>query len=234
MISPHEHNLTLSSAGIWLLQFAAHHLPTVTFDGIDISCRLFPDLHPANIRFSQASILELPTEWENAFAFVHQRLLIVALTTPMWRTAVAEIFRVTCPGGFVELVEPSLQWPKGQYSGKLLQIVHLLFDAHGKVPDLQQQLPIFLREAGFIDIHIEVREMPLRRSMGDEFDRCQITHDVFMSMKQPILAAGAFGIVESEEEFDELMDKTREDWDSIPGGVPYFTIYARKPCATKS
>ncbi|KAF7303054.1 S-adenosyl-L-methionine-dependent methyltransferase [Mycena kentingensis (nom. inval.)] len=74
--------------------------------GIDIERRLFPNPPPPNAAFLVHSILSLPAEWDNTFALVNQRFLIIALTRAEWPVALKELYRVVRPGGWVQLVEP--------------------------------------------------------------------------------------------------------------------------------
>jgi len=219
-----------AATGTWMLELAAQYSPSVTFYGIDISSRLFPVEHPENTKFSVNSITDLPADWAGSFTFVHQRLLVAALTTSMWITAVAEMFRVLTPGGWVELTECDVDWAAGPQSAKLQAIIHALFRDKGLLVDLQIQIPGFLRDAGFIDIHPESRSMNLGRAGEDELERTENLYNASVAMKAPILAAGGFGYVTSEDELNALLMGAKEEWlDSNDGSISLVTFYARKP-----
>jgi len=232
-ISLQEGDLVLDSGaatGAWMLELAAQYSPSVTFYGIDISSRLFPVEHPEYTRFSINSITDLPADWAGTFAFVHQRLLIAALTTSMWKIAVAEMFRVLTPGGWVELTECDIDWAAGPQSAKLQAIIHALFRDKGLLVDIQIQIPGFLRDAGFIDIHPESRSMNLGRAGEAEVESTENLYNVFVGMKAPILAAGGFGYVASEDALDALLMGAKEEWlNSNDSSVSFITFYARKP-----
>ncbi|KAG9301178.1 hypothetical protein G9A89_012561 [Geosiphon pyriformis] len=92
--------------GNWILEMAKSY-PHVKFYGIDIS-PIFPtESLPANVHFLKCNILDgLPFE-DDAFDFVHQRLLSAAFTQNQWENEVInELLRLVKPGGWVELLRP--------------------------------------------------------------------------------------------------------------------------------
>lgn len=97
-------------SGVWTLDLATNYpnAQQAKIRGIDIESRLFPKEPPANVKFSTASVLALPTEWDNKFHFVHQRLLQLDLKHLEWSVAIKDIFRVTAHEGWVQLCEPHL------------------------------------------------------------------------------------------------------------------------------
>jgi hypothetical protein len=102
----------------------------------------------------------------------------------MWKTAVAEIFRILAPGGWVELVESDVNWAVGPQSTKVETIVHALFQEKGLLVDLEVQIPGFLGEAGFTDIHSESQGMSLGRAAGgDGFEGTENVYHVAVGMK---------------------------------------------------
>ncbi|KAF9058990.1 hypothetical protein BDP27DRAFT_1143624, partial [Rhodocollybia butyracea] len=73
--------------------------------GIDISQCLFPTQPPQNITFAVHTVTNLPESWSNRFKLANQRLLIGALTSDQWGTALRELYRVLKPGGWIQLLE---------------------------------------------------------------------------------------------------------------------------------
>ncbi|KAJ3861512.1 hypothetical protein EV359DRAFT_1484, partial [Lentinula novae-zelandiae] len=63
-----------TGTGIWLLSLAETIPPTISFTGIDIHTRLFPQEFPSNVSFIQRSITNLPAEWTKRFKIVNQCL----------------------------------------------------------------------------------------------------------------------------------------------------------------
>lgn len=86
----------------------ATEFPSAQFVGID-QATLFPhDIRPANVSFQKQDILlGLPFE-DNSFDLVQMRLFALAFTRSQWEEALKEAYRVTKPGGYVQLLEAQL------------------------------------------------------------------------------------------------------------------------------
>ncbi|RUS31999.1 hypothetical protein BC938DRAFT_476535 [Jimgerdemannia flammicorona] len=76
---------------------------TPFFTGTDIA-DIFPqDDVPSNCSFESANTLEGLPFADNTFDYVFQRFMVTAFTPAQWDRAIAELVRVTKPGGYVEL-----------------------------------------------------------------------------------------------------------------------------------
>ncbi|KAJ3840954.1 S-adenosyl-L-methionine-dependent methyltransferase [Lentinula raphanica] len=225
-----------AGSGIWVLEFwkeySERNIP-LDIECIDISKDQFPSEVPSDIHFSLCSILDVPLEWSDSFALVHQRLLVAALPRPLWHKALAQIYRVLKPGGWVEFVESHAKVRKfvvGPQSKKLSLISDRMFDEKDYVGDTEVYLPPVMREMGFVDVHCEGRDIPINRSIDDGLDRVQIWYDLWKGFKGSILAGGGYGIVSSEEEYEALLLDCRDEWvKSTEAYTTYWTIIAKKP-----
>ncbi|KAJ3737253.1 S-adenosyl-L-methionine-dependent methyltransferase [Lentinula guzmanii] len=225
-----------AGSGIWVLEFWKEHsqknIPLV-IECIDISRDQFPSQVPSDIHFSLRSILDVPPEWSNSFTFVHQRLLVAALPRPLWHEALAQIFRVLKPGGWVEFVESHAKVRKfvvGPNSKKLSLISDRMFEEKNFVGDTEVYLPPVMREMGFVDVRCEGKDVPISRTIDDGLDRVQIWYDLWKGFKGSILAGGGYGIVSSEEEYESLLLGCKDEWNnSTEAYTTYWTIIARKP-----
>lgn len=63
------------------------------------------DRRPANYIYVQGNVLDGLPFPDATFDFVHQRLLVAAIPEDRWQAVVNELFRVTKPGGWIELLE---------------------------------------------------------------------------------------------------------------------------------
>ena len=221
----------ISSSGQWMLEFATQIPVTVEIQGIDIVSRLFPPTYPTNIHLSTKSITSLPADWTCKYAYVHQRLLLAALTIDMWKSALAEIFRVLKPGGWVELVETSGRIPHvGPCSIKLESMKFALYAHKNLLVDHKKQLRGLLLGAGFVGIECIDHPVPIGESAGESGREARTNFtDVVSALKTPMLNAGGFGIVATEEEFDQNVMKMKEEWERSEGVVEVFTFCAQKP-----
>jgi len=226
-----------AGSGIWALEFSAsnsQHNLLLDIECIDISDKQFPREYPPNIHFSLQSVLELPAEWRDSFAFIHQRLVILAMNDACWNMAIKQLFNVLAPGGWIELVEVEgkmLSYAVGPHSKRLVSLITSLYEEKGVIRDLAVYLPNLLAQVGFTDIHCESRCVRISRSTNnDGLNRSRQRYDLWMGMKTPVLAGEGYGIVESGQEYDELLRGCLKEWDeSDQANTIYYTFVARKP-----
>ncbi|KAJ3992331.1 hypothetical protein F5050DRAFT_1857440 [Lentinula boryana] len=234
-----------AGSGIWALEFFEKNcadgiIPNI--ECIDISSAQFPTTHPPQIHFSVNSVVDLPNpEWSDTFAYAHQRLLVAAMNDSLWRSAVSELFRVIRPDGWVELVEIEAQdfssWSVGPNSTKLASLINAMYGAKGVIGDLSVYLPAVLKEAGFTDVKCEKR----RASIGGEADATphKVTdvqgyssgmwRELWMGMKGPAVEAGGYGIVETAQEYEALVESSVVEWKaSKEAYTTFFAILAHK------
>jgi len=198
----------------------------VELHGFDIESRLFPNSHPPNMSFSRMSNTSLPREWDDMFAFVHQRLLVAALQKPDWERAISGMHRVLAVDGWIQLGEVG-PWRAGPITARHQSLVQSLFVAKGLVLDCAAYIPAMLSQAGFANISIEERSIPLGKWAGDHgVNGATNFIGVFRAMKTPILKAGGLGFVRSEQEFDRLLDQVEREWDQTPGAEIRFYIFS--------
>lgn len=91
--------------GRWAYDMA-QDLPRAQIVGLDIEIPRPGALAvPSNLKLVHGNVLERLPFADRSFNFVHQRLLVAAIPTPQWPIVVAELARVTTPGGWIELIE---------------------------------------------------------------------------------------------------------------------------------
>ena len=212
------------------MELAAQVPPTVQIHGIDITSGLFPTSYPDNIQFSVNSVTSLPESWTSSYYFLHQRFLIAALTKDMWKSATTEMFRVLVKGSWVELVEPAIgsMFPSvGPHSTKVWSMTT---NYRGIITSPHIHIPELLLEAGFVDVHTECRTTKIGRSGGEDgIYRISNSIRVLETIKIPMLSAGTFGYMHSEEEYDAMVAGAEEEWLSCDAELPLYTISAQKP-----
>ncbi|KAF7303053.1 S-adenosyl-L-methionine-dependent methyltransferase [Mycena kentingensis (nom. inval.)] len=234
--------------GLWVADLAAASAGTVELElvGVDIERRLFPDPAPPNARFLVHSILDLPQEWSDTFTLVNQRFLIIALTREEWVRALKELYRVVKPGGWVQFLEPivwglreeQLQMGDDVYERrpcmeKVVAMYRAVARLRGLDVDVGYRLESMLAEAGFVEVRSECQSAKVGRWGGDKGTAMKAMKDilagVFRGIKTPVLNAGGFGIVKTEEEYDTLTDGLEREWDEVEGLQEEFRVFwARK------
>ncbi len=102
-----------SGSGRWAMEIAAM-FPAAQVTGVDLVPPAVDDaqvlghgldMRPPNYAFATGNILEGLPFPDASFDFTHQRLLITAIPKDRWASVIAELARVTRPGGWVELAE---------------------------------------------------------------------------------------------------------------------------------
>ncbi|KAF5392765.1 hypothetical protein D9757_001059 [Collybiopsis confluens] len=230
-------NRVLESAagtGIWALEFYEQNKNkgrTLQVECIDISEKQFPPEPPSDVHFSVHSVLDLPANWSARFAYVHQRLLITAMNDSLWHKAISEMFRVLAPGGWVELVEiegKDRRFNVGPSSSKLQALVLKMYSERGIIGDLGAYLPPLLEKIGFEDVRCEARTVSVGRS-GKNGYRSNEFRDIWKGMKLNVLKGGGYGIIETEEEFEEILQESMFEWNnSNKASCTFYTILGRK------
>ena len=126
---PHETLMGLdvgTASGIWLRDYArllARLRVRGQLYGID---RVRPNekykaLLPPNVHLQSGDIRERLNFQDNLFTHVHQRMLTFGIKRKEWPQVIGELFRVTKPGGWIELMEIT-----GELPGAPISMVTLL------------------------------------------------------------------------------------------------------------
>ncbi|KAJ3966959.1 hypothetical protein EV361DRAFT_953637 [Lentinula raphanica] len=233
-----------AGTGIWALEFFDKNSADgiiLDVECIDISSAQFPTGHPPQLHFSVHSVVNLPNpEWSNQFAYAHQRLLVFAMNSSLWRSAVSELFRVIKPGGWLELFEMEAQnlpsWSVGPNSARLATLIQALLGAKGIIGDLSVYLPGILGKAGFVNVKCEPRCVSIggEATTGDRASArgysSELWRGIWRGTKGPVIESRGYGVVETVEEYDALVEASVCEWRaSKETYMTYYIILAQKP-----
>ncbi len=117
---------------------------------------------PENYRFVKANVLHGLPFGDDAFDYVHQRLMVTALPLTTWPGVVRDLVRVTRPRGWVELVEGGYDIePLGPATKRLFDLAARLAASYGldTTGSVSHVLDDYLRHAGAEDV--DKRSVPL-------------------------------------------------------------------------
>jgi SAM-dependent methyltransferase len=150
-----------SGSGQWAHELC-RQFPAALVAGIDV--RPGKDDRPPNFGFVRGDLLRGLPFADGAFDFVHQRLLVPAIPLSAWAGLVAELARVTRPGGWVELVEADWKVERaGPASERLVELACRLGRTRGMDVDatIFHSLDRCLGDAGLTDVERRLVELPL-------------------------------------------------------------------------
>ncbi|KAF9012740.1 S-adenosyl-L-methionine-dependent methyltransferase [Cyathus striatus] len=217
-----------TGTAIWSLEVAKEIPEYVLLKGIDIETRQFPapESRPKNLELSVNTVISLPSAWTDTFTLVHQRLLVEGLRRTEWPEAVKELHRVTRPGGWAELCEFT-GWFAGPINDKFKETLHKVYNNAGLFLDCGKYVECMMRDAGFVDIHVVEKNVPLG-PWGGEDGRIQSENliGVWRGIKPEILKLGES--VDTEEELDGWLDEVEREYNELEGTVGWVVCYGRK------
>src|SRR5579885_1407337 len=124
--------------GLWCREMAAL-FPEATIVGLDFD--IAPLVHrskPRNVFWREADALQPLPIASNSVDFVHQRFAATWLPFGRWPDVLAELVRVTRPGGYVELVEGSMPASPNQAYTLLGKTFEMLLRQRGMQADIGQ------------------------------------------------------------------------------------------------
>ncbi|KIK61452.1 hypothetical protein GYMLUDRAFT_225144 [Collybiopsis luxurians FD-317 M1] len=225
-----------AGTGIWALEFFEENKKNgviLDMDCVDISDKQFTKNCPSNVHLSLRSVTDLPAEWKSRFSYAHQRLMVSSVDHSVWPKVVSELFRVISPGGWVEIAEVQLKsydLDVGPFSKKLQSLILKMFADNGSVLDVAAFIPPLLEETGFVDVRSEVRQAFTGRT-GENGYRVEERGSLFRALKRNVMRAGGYGVVKTEEEYEELVRGSELEWYDHPNetSVLLYTFWAKKP-----
>jgi len=218
-----------TGTGAWALGLAKEVPESVQIYGTDISTNNFPTSTPPNVHLSIASTTSMPEEWSGYFDFLHQRYLLAAFLREQWPTVMSEMYRILKPGAAIQLVELDLLSPKskGPAMEEVYDTCKGCYDKNGLVFEIASILGSLLEKAGFVDIHVEKKSMPMGKMWGEYGKQGVVTmKNAYRNLRG---AMSKVGVIQSEKEYFELLDRMEKEWDEH--GVQYVSriATARKP-----
>ncbi|ORE16854.1 S-adenosyl-L-methionine-dependent methyltransferase [Rhizopus microsporus] len=170
--------------GLWSLEMA-HDFPNCQVIGIDI---LPPSEHEGwslartgawsagqtrNVCFQKQDILQSTLSFDDgSFDFIYQRDVATVLPFNIWPKLLLEFFRITKPGGKIELVEYDLHFKN---PGPVLNLVNEWYSAAaatiGVRQDYTNYLSEYLERAGYINITEKAIDIPIGEWSTDDLQR---------------------------------------------------------------
>ncbi|KAG8770119.1 hypothetical protein FRC12_004507 [Ceratobasidium sp. 428] len=218
-------------SGSWITALVKE-IPGINVQGIDIEDNLFPRGLPGNVKLNRMSVLDIPLSWTNRFDLVHQRGFVLGLRREEWPVALAQLYRVTKPGGYIQLLDGNLSRARNVGPANKVQNAMLseLCRRRGLVLNVTDHLADMVRAAGFTSVKEDARNIVMSSRNGQiGLDAWTNQYLAFKGLKTPMLNAGGLNYVRSEGEFDQMIEDMGREWEEKGGECGYVVVCARKP-----
>ncbi|QRW25021.1 methyltransferase domain protein [Rhizoctonia solani] len=206
-------------SGAWLTAISKE-VPGIHIQGIDIEDNLFPRPAPKNVKLNRMSVLDLPLSWTNRFDLVHQRGFVLGLRREEWPVALAQLYRVTKPGGYIQILDGNLSRARNVGPANRMQNAMLaeLCRRRGLVLNVTDHLADMVRAAGFRGVKEDARNIVMSSRNG-KLGRDAWTNQylAFKGLKTPMLKAGGLNHVQTEGEFDQMIEDMGREWEEKGG-----------------
>ncbi|KAJ3279552.1 hypothetical protein HK104_001375, partial [Borealophlyctis nickersoniae] len=201
-------------SGIWALEMGTDY-PHATIHALDLAPVFPTSIKPTNVHFQiHDATTPLPFP-DGTFDLVKMRFLVVGLKKEQWPAVVAELARVTKPGGYVELCEP--QWHAVDdvpAMAKLHGFLTTLIQAKGADIHVASHLDTYLASTPLLATPATVKS----HTAGFKLDPTDSRRDRLASLARQDLVAGLKGFKPvlvgmgsvSSEEYDVLVEEVEE------------------------
>ena len=225
-----------SGSGRWAMELAAQ-FPAAQVTGVDLVPPTVDDAQvlghgldtrPANYTFTTGNILEGLPFPDASFDFTHQRLLITAIPQDRWPSVIAELARVTRPGGWVELAECGVPERGGPgYMGIWDSWIAFL-RARGVDFTLGHNTGRMLAAGGLVNVNQRQLTFPMG-DWGGRIGRASATDclAVGKALRAGVIAAGVL----PQANYDQLFAQAEREFANKRGSgvLPFYLACGQRP-----
>jgi len=225
-----------TAGGIWVKEMAQVFTKARVF-GCDLVEDMFNRVGmPPNAILEIGDIIQGLPYPDATFDYVHQRFLCYAIPDAAWGQVLVELFRVTRPGGWVELVESDIMLcpaPAGSQALRINAYFNTVCVRRGIQLQHLQHLEKAMAIAGFRDVRSEHRWLlPLGAWAGEGGMLLAKAHKLFLQ--------SALALEEGEEgafPLDHLggyrpnsaLDGAHAEMEALEGGIKSWSYCGQRP-----
>ena len=220
--------------GTWLrdLQSSTPNSTHHTYIGTDIVPELFSSTLPANLTLQTHDFMKpWPSEWQNSFDLVHQRLGLAGSGTFPMPTVIANLTTLLKPSGWIELVELDLEAPSGAGPAlaDFLRLLRELFTLGGMGGNFALKLRPWLEDAGLDNVEEHFVETPTGAKNKDPDLAVKSTNGVVGAVGPLIAAAKAAPTSFTDEQLGSLEARLRDELETVGGVTRMVVVWGQKP-----
>ncbi|KAG9290124.1 hypothetical protein G9A89_010430 [Geosiphon pyriformis] len=214
--------------GTWVLDMATEYVAT-KFTGVDSDAHFPKFVKPRNASFIQLNVLEgLPWE-ENHFDFVYQRMLFASCTQTQYREQIRELVRIVKSGGWIEIMEPDLEYNNSGPVGKLFIDCAFKILKSKKVDiKISANITSWFESADLVDIKYLQKMTPLGKWGGTLGETALEDNINFLKLMKPFLQP-EMGV--SDAEYERLLCSLIQEVEEYHSSLNTFRCYGKKPAA---
>jgi SAM-dependent methyltransferase len=212
--------------GQWGYEMCREH-PSALVVGLDLVSG--KPGQPPRYRYVRGNVLNGLPFADDQFDFVHQRLLVSGIPVAAWRGLVADLVRVTRPGGWVELVEVPFEIERaGPAAQRLVVLTRELTDSLGldTTGVVYRSLDEYLRAAGLVNVGRHEVSLPVGR-WGGRVGSLMVT-DFRAGVTRVCEVLQARGRL-TEQEVRTLIQEAQQEWEHGRMSYPFGIAFGQKP-----
>jgi ubiquinone/menaquinone biosynthesis C-methylase UbiE len=184
---------------------------------------------PERYRYVRGNVMHGLPFADDEFDFVHQRLLVTGVPLVAWPGLIAEVVRVTRPGGWVELIEVPIEIERaGPAAQRLVVLTRELTEALGldTTGVVYGALDQYLRDAGLVNVERREVSLPVGR-WGGQIGSYMVT-DFRAGVTRVCEVLQARGRL-TEEETRILIQDAQQEWEHGRLAYPFAIAFGQKP-----
>jgi hypothetical protein len=162
------------------------------------------------------------------FDYVHQRFLSSAIPTNKWKSVLKELYRVTCPGGYLEIVDTNAQFSSvGPTTSQIFSLITNMMVLSGIDMELVgNELGLWLEEAGFELVEQRIAKVPIGEWGGETGQMCFNSWCLLIrSLKDQLLTSNPL----CSWDFELLMNEWQAEIEAINTSCEIIIYVARRP-----
>ncbi|KAI8048807.1 S-adenosyl-L-methionine-dependent methyltransferase, partial [Syncephalis plumigaleata] len=215
-----------TGTGIWVLEMATA-CPNTLFLGIDTE-KCFPQCTmPPNCRFECMNIFHGLDCASELFDYVHIRLQLAFIPTDAWQQVLLEMYRITSPGGWIEVVEWDAFYRQGgPISNRMTDVARQLLSMRACDPSKVPRLDGRITDAGYTQVTTRAYDIPLGRWGGSIGLQMMLDIESIVRIVAPnAIKAGLFG----PDEVPTLLNEWEKEMDVTKPFVRYYVYTGQRP-----
>ncbi|CAG8778867.1 17236_t:CDS:2, partial [Cetraspora pellucida] len=185
--------------------------PNANIVGLDITVQQPTQIKPSNFTFIKANVLDgLPFD-DNTFDYVFQRYMFGGYPKEKWPFIINELVRVLKPGGYVELLEPSMMIDIGPATQRIVNAQIAAMGNRGTDPEASIKLQGYLENQGVLEnITKEVRACYHgERADSSGISKAAVSNTISMFICWKPLLSGFMNV--TDDEYDRLIEEARKE-----------------------